>query len=61
MRSSRRDLPAFAADSEAVLCDAACTKELETKELITLPSGLQYRDLKEGKGPMPPTGYQASA
>ena len=41
-----------------VLCDAECVKALEGKELVTLPSGLQYKDVVVGKGPVPPTGYQ---
>lgn len=41
-----------------VLCDAECVSALESKELVTLPSGLQYKDLVEGKGPNPPVGFQ---
>jgi len=41
-----------------VLCDAACVSSLESIEMVTLPSGLQYRDLTVGKGPLPPKGYQ---
>ncbi len=65
----RRTLPAYAvADLGAakveegrVLCDAACTAKLEKMERTTLPSGLQYIDLVEGKGPTPPVGFQVSA
>jgi len=41
-----------------VLCDAECVKALDGKELVTLPSGLQYKDVVLGKGPSPPVGYQ---
>ena len=41
-----------------VVCDADCVKGLEGTELVTLPSGLQYKDVVVGKGPTPPTGYQ---
>ena len=41
-----------------VVCDADCVKGLEGTELVTLPSGLQYKDIVVGKGPTPPTGYQ---
>lgn len=40
------------------LCDPECTKTLDGKELVTLPSGLQYRDVLVGNGPMPPVGFQ---
>ena len=41
------------------LCDAACTEQLEAStEMVTLPSGLQYRDIVVGKGPKPQVGYQ---
>lgn len=40
------------------ICDAACTAQLESAELVTLPSGLQYRDIKAGTGPQPKVGYQ---
>lgn len=56
-----RPLSAEAAVVEApprVLCDDACMEALEAKEMVTLPSGLQYRDVVLGKGPSPPTGYQ---
>lgn len=41
-----------------VLCDAECNKALEGKEIVTLPSGLQYKDIVIGKGSTPPIGYQ---
>lgn len=54
-------MPASAAietETEKVLCDAACLAALEKLELVTLPSGLQYRDIVVGKGPTPQIGYQ---
>ena len=41
-----------------LLCDADCEKSIESLELVTLPSGLQYRDVVVGKGSTPPVGYQ---
>ncbi|KAL6758552.1 hypothetical protein V8C86DRAFT_2591345 [Haematococcus lacustris] len=40
------------------LCDTECLAALESKELVTLPSGLQFRDIQLGKGPSVPVGYQ---
>ncbi len=48
-------------EQDRVLCDAECTEKLKGIEIVTLPSGLQYQDIVQGKGPSPPTGYQASA
>jgi hypothetical protein len=31
---------------------------LESKELVTTASGLQYRDIVVGSGPSPPVGFQ---
>jgi peptidylprolyl isomerase len=42
-----------------LLCDASCAAGLEkAAELITTPSGLQYRDIVVGKGPQPVVGFQ---
>jgi hypothetical protein len=43
-----------------LLVDADVEKTVESKDLVTLPSGLQYRDIVLGNGPMPPIGYQVS-
>lgn len=43
------------------LCDAACEKELENAPMVTTESGLQYKDIKVGRGPTPPTGFQVAA
>ncbi|MCL7030798.1 hypothetical protein MKW94_018007, partial [Papaver nudicaule] len=40
------------------LCDAACEKELENVPMVTTESGLQYKDIKLGRGPNPPPGFQ---
>mmetsp|Transcript_26986 Transcript_26986/g.59012 ORF Transcript_26986/g.59012 Transcript_26986/m.59012 type:complete len:217 (+) Transcript_26986:76-726(+) len=50
--------PAEAALDSKVLCGPECTADIEAKELVTLPSGLQYRDIVVGRGPSPPVGYQ---
>jgi hypothetical protein len=57
-------LPAIAASAPpapptAVLCDATCVANLDKIELVTLPSGLKYRDIVVGKGPTPESGFQA--
>ena len=39
-------------------CEADCLKDLENRELVTLPSGLQYKEIVGGKGASPPVGYQ---
>ncbi|CDY30419.1 hypothetical protein BRARA_D02645 [Brassica rapa] len=43
------------------LCEAECEKELENVPMVTTESGLQYKDIKVGKGPSPPVGYQVAA
>ncbi|XP_058184409.1 peptidyl-prolyl cis-trans isomerase FKBP16-3, chloroplastic [Rhododendron vialii] len=43
------------------LCDDNCEKELENVPMVTTESGLQYKDIKVGKGPSPPVGYQVAA
>ncbi|OVA08801.1 Peptidyl-prolyl cis-trans isomerase [Macleaya cordata] len=43
------------------LCDSACEKELENVPMVTTESGLQYKDIKLGQGPSPPTGFQVAA
>ena len=48
-----------AADEEKRLCDTACTADLEKVELVTLPSGLQYKDIVVGSGATPEIGFQA--
>jgi hypothetical protein len=41
-----------------VLCDPSCVSALESKEMVTTPSGLQYKDIVAGTGPQAVTGYQ---
>lgn len=41
------------------MCDEECTKELDKKEVVTTPSGLQYRVIEEGSGAKMQPGYQA--
>ncbi|KDP43917.1 hypothetical protein JCGZ_20927 [Jatropha curcas] len=43
------------------LCDDTCEKELENVPMVTTESGLQYKDIKVGKGPSPPIGFQVAA
>ncbi|KAE8804933.1 Peptidyl-prolyl cis-trans isomerase FKBP16-3, chloroplastic [Hordeum vulgare] len=43
------------------LCDAACEAELENLPMVTTESGLQYKDIKVGRGPSPPIGFQVAA
>lgn len=57
LRPNRR-APAFAADDGKVLCDASCVSALESQEMVTTPSGLQYKEIKAGTGPQAITGYQ---
>uniref|UniRef100_A0A061QU67 peptidylprolyl isomerase n=1 Tax=Tetraselmis sp. GSL018 TaxID=582737 RepID=A0A061QU67_9CHLO len=45
---------------EQVVCDADCEKKLEAVDSVSTPSGLKYKDIVEGKGPSPPTGYQVT-
>jgi peptidylprolyl isomerase len=42
-----------------LLCDPSCASALERDaQLVTTPSGLQYRDVIVGKGPQPVVGFQ---
>lgn len=50
--------PAFAAEEGKVLCDASCVSALESREMVTTASGLQYKEIKAGTGPQAITGYQ---
>ena len=43
-----------------VLCDADCQAALKSVEEVKTASGLRYRDIRVGKGPVPPTGYQVN-
>lgn len=49
--------PALAEEGK-VLCDQSCLSKLDSVEMVTTPSGLQYKDITVGKGPAPITGYQ---
>lgn len=44
-----------------VLCDAECVNSLDSIEMVTTPSGLQYKDIIVGDGEMPPIGFQVVA
>lgn len=50
--------PAALAEEGRVLCDASCASSLESREMVTTPSGLQYRDITVGEGPEPVKGFQ---
>ena len=60
-----RQLPASAVDAGAatqvnkLLCDEECLARLDSIETQETKSGLKYKDVVVGKGPSPPTGYQA--
>jgi len=56
--SEGNPMPALA---ESPLCDADCLKALESAELITTASGLQYKEIVKGTGPKPFTGVQVVA
>ncbi|XP_042519023.1 peptidyl-prolyl cis-trans isomerase FKBP16-3, chloroplastic isoform X2 [Macadamia integrifolia] len=43
------------------LCDDACKEKLENVPMVTIESGLQYKDIKVGIGPSPPVGFQVAA
>eukprot|EP00878_Enallax_costatus_P004569 GHUV01004810.1.p1 GENE.GHUV01004810.1~~GHUV01004810.1.p1 ORF type:complete len:207 (+),score=57.03 GHUV01004810.1:78-698(+) len=49
--------PALAEEGK-LLCDDSCLSNLESVEMVTTPSGLQYKDITVGRGPAPITGYQ---
>lgn len=42
----------------SVLCDVDCAEQLNGGDVQTTASGLQYTDIKVGRGPPPPVGYQ---
>ena len=42
-----------------LLCTEECQAQLESLETHETKSGLKYKDIVVGKGPSPPTGYQA--
>lgn len=44
-----------------MLCDPSCVSALESKEMVTTPSGLQYKEIVPGTGPQAITGYQVRA
>lgn len=46
------------AEEGKVLCDPSCVSALESKEMVTTPSGLQYKEIVPGTGPQAITGYQ---
>lgn len=60
-----RELPATAVDAGAatqvnkLLCDEDCLAKLDSIEAQETKSGLRFKDIVVGKGPSPPTGYQA--
>ncbi|GMH36343.1 hypothetical protein BSKO_04211 [Bryopsis sp. KO-2023] len=43
------------------LCGKDCLELINSSKLQTTASGLQYIDIKEGKGPTPPIGFQVVA
>jgi len=49
-----------AQDDNKLLCNAECMKSIDDLKMVNLPSGLQYKEIKEGTGPIPPVGFQVS-
>eukprot|EP00884_Botryococcus_braunii_P009229 jgi/Botrbrau1/18307/Bobra.0179s0036.1 len=43
---------------DKLLCEADCLAKLDDVETVTLPSGLKFKEIRVGKGPSPPVGYQ---
>ncbi|DBA78250.1 TPA: hypothetical protein ACH3X2_008204 [Trebouxia sp. C0005] len=54
-------LPVEAQDDNKLLCNAECMKTIDDIKTVNLPSGLQYKEIKEGTGPIPPVGFQVVA
>ena len=50
-----------AATVNKLLCDGDCLANLDALETHETKSGLKYKDIVVGKGPSPPTGYQAGS
>lgn len=55
-----RGLELSIAGEHAVICDTECAQSLETVEKVTTESGLEYQDIKLGKGPSPDAGFQVT-
>lgn len=51
-------LPVEAVDDSKLLCPSECASNIEQMKMVNLPSGLQYREIKEGTGSVPPIGFQ---
>ncbi|KAL3141943.1 hypothetical protein ABBQ32_004593 [Trebouxia sp. C0010 RCD-2024] len=54
-------LPEEAVDESKLLCASECASNIDQIKTVNLPSGLQYKDIKEGTGPVPPVGFQVVA
>ncbi len=53
-------LPVEAQDDSKLLCGPECMSTIDQIKMVNLPSGLQYKEIKEGTGPIPPVGFQVS-
>ena len=53
-------LPDEAVDESKLLCASECASNIDQIKMVNLPSGLQYKDIKEGTGPVPPVGFQVT-
>ena len=51
-------LPVEAQDDSKLLCNAECMRTIDDLKMFNLPSGLQYKEIKQGTGPIPPVGFQ---
>ncbi len=58
-RRSARSTQALARPTRSPLAARLASQSLDKIEMVTLPSGLQYRDIVVGEGPTPPVGFQA--
>ena len=57
--AAEKQLGAGGSEPSKLLCEADCQSKLGSIEEVKTASGLRYRDIQVGKGPIPPTGYQA--
>jgi peptidylprolyl isomerase len=54
-------LAAVAQEEPKLLCDAACAADIEARDMVTTPSGLQFRDIVVGTGPAAAVGFNETS